>query len=170
VTEVTLRTDELAHLELSVSTVFVVENEVTFLAFPAVPRAIVVFGSGFASSRLSELPWVADKDVVYWGDIDTHGFAILNRLRGHLPRLRSILMDRETLLAHRQHWTAEASPTRRPLTDLTDKEQSAFGDLVAERYGPGIRLEQERVRFSRVRDALAPWTGCPQPSAPTVLR
>ncbi|HEY1652021.1 MAG TPA: DUF2220 domain-containing protein [Acidimicrobiales bacterium] len=111
--------------------------------------------SGFASSRLSGLPWLADKEVVYWGDIDTHGFAILSRLRGHLPGLRSILMDRETLLAHRPHWTSEASPTRRPLRDLTDEEQCLYGDLVAESYGAGVRLEQERVRFSQVRDALA---------------
>jgi hypothetical protein len=153
-TELTLRTDELARMDVGVSTVFVVENEVTYLAFPAVPRAIAVFGSGFASSRLSELPWLADKEVVYWGDIDTHGFAILNRLRGHLPGLRSILMDRETLLAHRPQWSSEAVPTKRPLRDLTDEEQCLYADLVSERYGPGIRLEQERVRFSRVRRAL----------------
>jgi hypothetical protein len=153
-TELTLRTDELARMELGISTVFVIENEVSYLAFPVVPRAIAVFGSGFASSRLSELPWLMEKDVVYWGDIDTHGFAILDRLRGHLPHLRSMLMDCTTLLAHRAHWTREANPTTRPLRELSDEEQSVFEGLVVERYGTGVRLEQERIRFSAVRDAL----------------
>ena len=36
ITELTLRTDELAELASAVTTVFVVENEVTYLAFPEV--------------------------------------------------------------------------------------------------------------------------------------
>lgn len=48
ITELTLRTDELADFPPDVATVFVVENEVTYLAFPEVADSIVVFGSGFA--------------------------------------------------------------------------------------------------------------------------
>jgi hypothetical protein len=29
---------------------------------------------------------------------------------------------------------------------------------MADVYGVGVRLEQERVRFSKLRDALLPWT------------
>lgn len=160
-TELTLRTDELARMDLGVSTVFIVENEVSYLAFPEVPGALVVFGSGFASSQLAGLDWLADKDVVYWGDIDTHGFAILSRLRQGLPGARSILMDHDTLAAHRPHWTTEPNPTRRPLPNLTATEQSLFDDLVTEHYGAGVRLEQERVRYSSVLRTLVAWTGCP---------
>ena len=99
-TEMAVRTDELAEIVPAAATIFIVENEVTYLAFPPVPRAIVVFGSGFALTGLTRLPWLSDKDLVYWGDIDTHGFAILDRLRARFGSVRSILMDRETLLAH----------------------------------------------------------------------
>ena len=58
---------------------------------------MVIFGGGYAVGLLESLAWLADLDVVYWGDIDTHGFAILDRLRRHFPRLRSVLMDRATL-------------------------------------------------------------------------
>jgi hypothetical protein len=40
------------------------------------------------------------------------------------------------------------------LRELSDEEQSVFEGLVVERYGTGVRLEQERIRFSAVRDAL----------------
>ncbi len=158
-TEVSLRTDELAGLDVAAVTVFVVENEVTYLAFPPVPGAVAVFGGGFASAGLAGLPWLRDRELVYWGDIDTYGFDILSRLRGWLPNVRSILMDRSTLLSHRAHWSTEASPTRRPLDHLTDAEQSLYQDLISDVYGIGVRLEQERVRFFRVHDALIPWTG-----------
>lgn len=159
ISEVSLRTDELAELDLGAATVLVVENEVTYLALPPIPRGVAVFGSGFASAGLAGLPWLRDRQVLYWGDIDTYGFDILSRVRGHLPQVRSILMDRETLLFHRVHWSAESSPTRRPLAHLTDAEQALYQDLISDVYGIGVRLEQERVRFSRVRDTLLPWMG-----------
>ncbi len=155
VTELTLRTDELARAELAARTVFIVENETSYLAFPATARAIVIFGSGFASGALGGLPWLVQKEVVYWGDIDTHGFDILSRLRVHLPNVSSILMDRTTLLAHRPHWTTEANPTTRRLEHLVPAEQSVYEDLIEDRYGVAVRLEQERVPFPSLRRALS---------------
>ena len=43
-----------------------------------------------------------------WGDIDTHGFAILDQLRGILDSVQSLLMDRETLFAFLSQWGREA--------------------------------------------------------------
>lgn len=156
-TEMAVRTDELATRNPGISTVFVLENEVTYLAFPPVPDAIVVFGSGFALGGVATLPWLPDKEIVYWGDIDTHGFDILNRLRSRLPSVRSILMDHRTLLAHRAQWVTEPAPTNRPLTHLTPDEQTLYQDLVKGTFGPALRLEQERVRFSLLHDALLTW-------------
>ncbi len=164
-TEMTVRTDELAARNPSISTVFVVENEVTYLAFPSVPDAIVVFGSGFALGGVATLPWLEDKEVIYWGDIDTHGFDILNRLRSHLPSVQSLLMDHRTMLAHRAQWVPEPSPTNRFLPHLTVDEQALYRDLVEGTFGPAIRFEQERVRFSLLRDALLTWHGRTQQGA-----
>ncbi len=156
-TELTVRTEELASLELTCRTLFIVENEVTFLAFPRVCGAIVMFGSGFGITSLRPFPWLEDKEIVYWGDIDTHGFDILNRLRARFERVQSILMDRATLLAHRGQWVTEPSPTNRSLSNLTEAEGALYGDLIEGRFGPAIRLEQERVRFSMLQQALQPW-------------
>jgi hypothetical protein len=157
-TELELRTDELAQLDLTVATVFIVENKASYLALPPIPGAMVVFGQGFGVTVLEAVPWLADRALVYWGDIDTHGFAILNRLRERIPSVKSILMDRATLLAHRAQLGTETNPTNAPLACLTAAEQDLYRDLIEDRYGASVRLEQERIRFSAVRRALEPWT------------
>ena len=91
---------------------------------------------------------------MYWGDIDTHGFAILNRLRHHLPQARSMLMDRATLLDHRDHWVTEPSPTMVTLDRLDRAESALYADLISDAYAPSVRLEQERISFSAVEKAI----------------
>ncbi len=86
---------------------------------------------GFDVDNVGRLPWLGGADVVYWGDIDTHGFAILDRLRAWLPEARSVLMDQETLLAHRDRWVTEDRPARSALTRLTvDEWGGLYTDLV----------------------------------------
>ena len=80
--------------------VFITENEINGLAFPDVPGSLVIFGLGYGLDRLSEVSWLHRREVHYWGDIDTYGFHILDRLRALFPAARSFLMDRETLLEH----------------------------------------------------------------------
>jgi hypothetical protein len=153
-TDATVRVDELAGLELTARRVLVVENEVTFLALPHVAGAIAFFGAGFDVLRLGRLPWLRDRDVVYWGDLDTHGFVILDRLRGQLPEVRSILMDVETLTAHATQWTTDTSPSRVVLERLTPGEDTTYRTLRDHELGTSVRLEQERVAFDRVVAAI----------------
>ena len=81
------------------------------------------------------------------GDIDTHGFAILDQLRGYFPHAASFLMDRETLLAHRLHWGDEPDPARHDLSCLTTQEAAVYDELRFDRLQPKLRLEQERVEY-----------------------
>ena len=92
---------------------------------------------------------------MYWGDIDTHGFAILNRLRHHLPHARSMLMDRATLLDHRDHWTTESSPTAALLDRLDPAESALCADLISDADAPSLRREQERISFAAIEKAVA---------------
>lgn len=165
ITEAELRVDELAQLPLSVSTVFVVENRASYLAFPPVPQAMVIFGEGFGVTVVEGAPWLAERELVYWGDIDTHGFAILDRLRQRLPGVRSLMMDRQTLLDHLDRVVVEEHPTGKVLAALTSEDQALYRDLVEDRFGTCVRLEQERIRFSAVRQALAPWMTSDDPSS-----
>ncbi|MDQ3764618.1 MAG: DUF2220 family protein [Actinomycetota bacterium] len=153
-TELSVRVSELAATPLDVSTVFVVENEVTYLAFPPVEESIVVFGGGYSSSTLEQLSWLTQRELVYWGDIDTHGFAILNQLRRTFGHVRSMLMDRTTLLAHEGQWVSEPSPVNAHLERLRTDEAALYTDLVEGAFGTTVRLEQERVSYSAIERAV----------------
>lgn len=154
-TEITVRAEELTAAPPAISAVYVVENEITYLAFPPAGDAIVIFGGGYAVSVLESLAWLADRELFYWGDIDTHGFSILSRLRRRFPHARSMLMDRGTLLAHASQWVTEPSQAGADPAYLQPDESALCRDLVAGTFGPSVRLEQERVSFSAIEAAVA---------------
>jgi hypothetical protein len=153
--EITVRIDELAAHPQPCQRVFVVENETTYLAFPHVADALAIHGAGYAVTLLRHLDWLHERDIFYWGDIDTHGMRILHRIREIFPHTRSMLMDHQTLLAHQDHWAVEEAPTTDALPLLNAQERQLYDNLLAGTLGKSIRLEQERVRFSRLRGALA---------------
>lgn len=92
---------------------------------------------------------------MYWGDIDTHGFAILDQLRARFPSARSLLMDRETMLRHKALRGKEDRPTSRDLPRLRPREAALYDDLRFNRLGSDVRLEQERIGFRWVVEALS---------------
>lgn len=153
--DITLDAASFATLQLPIERVFITENETNFLAFPEVARAIVVFGAGYGWEALARADWLQRCTLHYWGDIDTHGFAILDQLRAHHPQAASLLMDRETLLAHREQWGEEPAPLRHELTRLSPSERALYDDLRFDYYQPRLRLEQERIGFSSVAERLA---------------
>ncbi|OJV48799.1 MAG: hypothetical protein BGO36_04410 [Burkholderiales bacterium 68-10] len=152
--DITLDSASFAALVLPVQRVFITENETNFLAFPPAADAIAVFGAGYGWEALARASWLHRCQLHYWGDIDTHGFAILDQLRGYFPGAASFLMDRETLLAHRLHWGEEPDPARHDLSRLTTEEAAVYDDLRFDRHQPRLRLEQERVGFGRVKERL----------------
>ena len=153
--DITLDAASFAALVLPVQRVFITENETNFLAFPPAADAIAVFGAGYGWEALARASWLHRCQLHYWGDIDTHGFAILDQLRGYFPGAASFLMDRETLLAHRLHWGEEPDPARHDLARLTPEEVAVYDDLRFDRHQPQLRLEQERVGFGWLCDRLA---------------
>ena len=158
--DVALTQADFERLALPVRRVFITENEVSFLAFPAMADSLVIFGAGYGFDALAGARWLHACRVYYWGDIDTHGFAILDQLRAHLPQAQSLLMDRETLMAHTGQWGQEPLPVLRDLPRLDMKELALYDDLRHRRLGcaPGaepVRLEQERIGYGWVQRAVA---------------
>lgn len=153
--ELMFRTEELTGLDPELGEVIICENEISYLALPPRADTLAIFGSGFALGSVAGLSWLQQKKIIYWGDCDTHGLVILNRLRARYPEVRSIMMDVHTLLAHRTQWVREEMPTRIPLPHLDESEGELYRALIEDRFGSRLRLEQERIRFSRVREALA---------------
>ena len=153
--DLTVRVSEFSSNPLPVRRVFVVENEINGLAFPSQENSLLLFGEGYAIDRLFGVRWLGGAEIFYWGDLDTHGLAILDRLRSGFPRTRSLLMDRETLLSHRELWVEEPSPFEGELSRLDPAEQETYSTLRSLiRGGRGVRLEQERIPFGRVLEEM----------------
>ncbi|MEW6763731.1 MAG: Wadjet anti-phage system protein JetD domain-containing protein [Pseudomonadota bacterium] len=160
--DLTVPVSQFAKFECQVQRIFVTENEINALAFPAIPGGMVVFGGGYGIERLAQVKWLEDKEVLYWGDIDTHGFVILDRLRSHVPHTRSLLMDARTLQAHRTLWGKEEAAARYTgeLNRLSEDEYRLFVELRDNIHGPNLRMEQERIPYTwaveAIRNVLAP--------------
>jgi hypothetical protein len=147
--------EQLAELILPVSNVFIVENLQTGLAFDDLPGSVVIMQLGYGVDVLGRLPWVARAHCVYWGDLDTHGFAILNRARSYLPELKSVLMDEATLRNHQDLWVEEKDQhAAETLPLLTDPERAVYQAIKRNAWGQNIRLEQERIAWDVAWNAV----------------
>lgn len=138
----------------NIQRVFITENEINFLTFPSQKNSLIIFGSGYGFDALAHAQWLSQKEIIYWGDIDTHGFAILDQLRSKFPHVKSFLMDEKTLIAHQTSWGVESKSQRRELSRLLPNEQHLYQTLLSNKYQPNLRLEQERVTFKYLIKAL----------------
>ena len=156
-TDLSLPLDDFCRLDLpGIRRVIVLENKAsysnleTFLTLPEMTGTAAVFGSGFAAGRLAGAGWLHDVELLYWGDLDAHGLQIVNQLRGHFPGLRTFLMDRATLEAHREYWVEATPSSAVALPHLTAEELALYDYLNDAR----VRLEQERISVGYVREVL----------------
>lgn len=152
--DITVPISEFALLQVAVSRVYIVENVQTGLCFGERQGSVVFMGLGYGVSALGQVPWVTNAECVYWGDLDTHGFAILNLGRESLPKLKSVLMDEETLLCNRDLWGREGDQYTGSLPLLTPTEQAVYEGLCRHRWGLNVRLEQERIAWDRAWEVL----------------
>ncbi len=161
--DLTVDARSFARIDPKVERVFITENEINFLAFPEVTDSLIIFGAGYGFETLADAAWLSRCRIHYWGDIDTHGFAILDQLRAHFAHVESFLMDRATLLAFETQWGEEDRQTLRELPRLHAEEGALYDDLRDNRLRRNLRLEQERIGFGWVEAALAELTAAGQP-------
>jgi hypothetical protein len=146
--DITAPVEEIAGLPVAPQVVFVVENLRTGLAFQDLPGTAVFMGQGYAVDVFGQISWLSERPCHYWGDLDTHGFAILDRLRAYRPEARSLLMDEQTLLAHEALWvTEQRSAEATDLVRLDPDERAVYDGLRSGRWGQRVRLEQERIAW-----------------------
>lgn len=145
--DVTVTAEAFSSLQLPIDTVIATENQVNFLALPERAGTLALYGGGYGFSSLRDAVWLRECRILYWGDIDTHGFRILDQLRAVHPHVESVLMDEQTLLAHREAWGKEASPSKAALARLTAAESAVYESLAEDSFGPAMRLEQELINW-----------------------
>jgi hypothetical protein len=164
--DITAPAAQLGALALPVSTVLIVENLQTGLAFDQLAGGVVFMGLGYSVDLLAGLPWIAAARCIYWGDLDTHGFGILNRARACFPTLESALMDEETALRFRSLWTHEGTQlSAQELPQLTPAEADLYRKLKQNTLAQNLRLEQERIDWDYACATLAAQLASPAEQA-----
>jgi hypothetical protein len=144
--DLTLCIDEFKKLKIECKKVFIVENKITTLAFPNIKDSIVIFGSGYKVGILKDVEWLKDKEIIYWGDIDADGFAILSQIRGYFPHVKSMLMDRQTFDKFKDFAVKCPFSAVKELKHLTKSEQEIYTLL------DGWRLEQEKIPLGYIKE------------------
>lgn len=141
-TELGLPTTAVAANDLSAYTIIIIENKMTYLTFPPLPRAIAIWGQGYQVLTLAQAEWLTRAPIHYWGDLDVHGFEILANLRTHFPQVKSLLMDNLTLQTHSQ-FIVPGKPSALPMPPplLSEAETAVYHTLRTHNH----RLEQERL-------------------------
>jgi len=150
ITDMEIPIDQFAQLDLLCDRIFITENKTNGLAFPETNNAIVIFGLGYGIQILKQVKWINHCQLYYWGDIDTHGFAILSGIRHYFPKIHSWLMDEETLLHCQGQWGKETpgkSHQAETLTHLTQAEQQLYKRLKTNYWQKSLRLEQEKIPY-----------------------
>jgi len=149
-TDIEVTEEEFCSLQIPCEKVFVFENKtnysnlMNFLTLPQMENTIGIFGSGFSVSKLKNALWLADKEIFYWGDIDTHGLKILSQIRGYFSNTKSIMMDFETLNTFKDDWDKGEPIHESSLPNLNSDEQELFQFVRADNINT-IRLEQEKI-------------------------
>ncbi len=131
------------------------------------PDLAVLYGLGYGATALADLRWTATaKTIMYWGDIDRAGLAILASLRRAGMNVQSVLMDEQTWDRYpdQQHYCARDQG----LSDadvpegLEEPERRLYERLNQERRhrGKDLQLEQEHIPIADVITALRAFVAC----------
>lgn len=148
--DIGLLNSDFENLNLQVKNIFVVENEITFLTFPFVENSIVIFGKGFGVAVLKKCAWLSQKNLFYWGDLDSHGFQILSMFRKFHESTKSILMDDETFDNFKEFEIVGENINISSLDFLTMEELGLFYYFNKN----SKRIEQERISIDYVKNYL----------------
>lgn len=154
-TDIEITTEEFIKLKIPCEKVFIFENKtnfsnlMNFLTLPQLENTIGIFGSGYKVADLKNASWLADKEIFYWGDIDTHGLDILSQIRGYFKKTKAIMMDFETLNYFKDEWDSGEPINKEALPNLTTEEQELFRFVKADNTNT-IRLEQEKISHEYV--------------------
>ena len=149
-----VRSSELSEVELPGERLLIVENETCQYQLPDVPQTIAVLGAGFDLGWASGLRR-ANKQIAYWGDIDTWGLQFLAKARQTIGRLDALLMTSEMYKQFPDLAVPEpvVAGTEVPL-GLNQAERSLYIMLLNEPRG---RLEQEFLPEEVIRKAILDW-------------
>lgn len=142
--------------------VIISENKDTAIHFPPIPGGIAVEGEGFGGKTAAAFPWLIHAPrLFYWGDLDAHGYEILNGWRADGLPATSILMDPATYETYEPFGTNTDKNNKplgpgmpKPLSCLTPGERAVYERVLDAAHTGHRRIEQERIPLEVARSAV----------------
>ena len=142
--------------------VLISENKDTAIHFPPTAGGVSVEGAGYGGTTAAAINWLTNTQrLYYWGDIDAHGYEILNGYRQDGLPVVSILMDPDTYDAYARYGTNHDQNNqpltvraRRSLPRLTEDERVIYERLTDPAFTGYRRIEQERIPLAVAHAAL----------------
>jgi hypothetical protein len=148
-------TAELVETTLPASRMLVIENEQCLHQLPVLSDTIAILGCGLDVQWLSS-PALDEKQVAYWGDMDSWGLLMLARARRCRPSLDVLLMNRELFEEYASHSAVpEPVKAQEAIPDGLLNEEVDFYRYLTRL--PRGRLEQEFLPAGIVEKALVRW-------------
>lgn len=145
---------DLKNVKLPGTRVLIIENETCHHQLPELPGTVAILGAGF------DLGWTEsglfdDKQVGYWGDIDTWGLQFLAQARRNIKHVHALLMTSDLFESHRDAAVHEPVVAGADCPrELTDSEQQLYSQLITEPLG---RLEQEFLSTETIHRSILDW-------------
>lgn len=142
-TDLRIPLSDFTKLNINCSRIIITENKMNFLALPNLSSAIAIWsGGGFMVSYLKQIDWLHGMNILYWGDLDAHGFLILHQVRSYFPQTNAIMMDMETFSRFKIEGLGKGEPiAAQELNNLSEEEIAMFYFLKNNNF----RLEQEKI-------------------------
>ncbi|EZN57784.1 hypothetical protein AJ73_00571 [Pseudomonas aeruginosa BWH033] len=150
-----LTTAQLKESRLPGSRLIVVENEKCLHQLPALDDAVAVLGCGLDLQWMAA-SWLREKQLAYWGDIDSWGFLMLSSVRVLCPDISALLMSRDVYELYAPGSAVEEPVTAQvyPPSGLCSEEKELYSHLLGQKKG---RLEQEYLPSAAVEAAIDLW-------------
>lgn len=135
--------------------IIVTENKMNFLTLPALPNALAIWGGGNAAQLLTTVSWINNCRVLYWGDVDVHGFHIVSRLRAAFRHVTTAMMDIPTLEECSKQIRTSKPASYEETKFLTCEERQAYDWVNSNQK----LLEQEKIPYvysvERLREIIS---------------
>lgn len=142
--DISIPLSDFEKFELPAQNVLIAENKMNFLTLPLMHSTVAIWsGGGFNIAYLRNADWLSNKKIIYWGDIDEHGFQILQQLRTYYQHAQSVMMDMLTFEAFKMYAVNGSRNKSENLNLLTKDENDIFQYLKT--LDNNNRLEQEKI-------------------------
>ncbi|MDQ7023921.1 MAG: DUF2220 family protein [Candidatus Gracilibacteria bacterium] len=95
-----------------------------------------------------------NKEIFYWGDIDSHGFKILGNLRKYFPQTKSIFMNQKLFIKFQDYIVKGEKISESEIEKLKENLNKEEFELLKYVNLNNFRLEQENINQNYILENL----------------